>query len=109
MSESDSKAHLEEDLCIHIFTASAALLGVCLTVIGIIRLVITTRNVNTVADDLLVIDAFVFLCACLVSYSALRTRKKRRAYRIENMADALFLFGLLLMVMICATIAYALA
>ena len=64
MPERESKSHLEEDICIHIFTVSAALVGVCLTVIGIIRIVISIHKINTLADDLLAIDAFLFLCAC---------------------------------------------
>ena len=38
---------LEEDICIHIFTVSAAIVGVCLTVIGVIRVVITLGKADT--------------------------------------------------------------
>jgi hypothetical protein len=109
MSNSDSKLHLEEDICIHIFTVSASMVGVCLTVIGIIHLIINTQNINTLADDLLALDAFVFLCACLLSYWALRTRSKRRMYKVERFADTLFLVGLFMMAVICALIVYAIA
>jgi len=44
MSTDNDKRALEEDICVHIFAASAALLGVCLTVIGIIRVIIATSN-----------------------------------------------------------------
>jgi hypothetical protein len=37
----DLKKYLEEDVCVHIFTVSAAMVGVCLTVIGLIRVIIT--------------------------------------------------------------------
>ena len=50
------KAKLEEDICIHIFTVSSAMVGVCLTVIGLIRVVITLGKADTVADDLLAVD-----------------------------------------------------
>jgi len=36
MSKPNSDKHLEEDICIHIFTVSSAMVGVCLTVIGLI-------------------------------------------------------------------------
>jgi branched-subunit amino acid permease len=108
MSESDSKLHLEEDISIHIFTVSASLVGVCLTVIGIIHIVISMQNINTLADDLLAMDAFVFLCACLLSYWALRTRSKRRMHQVERIADALFLVGLVVMAVVCGLIVYAL-
>jgi hypothetical protein len=98
---------LESDLCIHIFTASAALVGVCLTVIGLIRVVIATTKVGTVADDLLAADASLFMVACLLSYWALRSRSRRRMHRLERIADAIFLLGLLLMTAVCAVITWA--
>src|SRR4029077_6638817 len=53
----NDKTKLEEDICIHIFTVSAAMVGVCLTVIGVIRVVITLGKADTLADDLLASDA----------------------------------------------------
>ena len=104
----DSKKTLEEDISIHIFTASAALVGVCLTVIGLIRVVVATINVDTIADNLLAVDALLFLASCLLSYWALRTRSIRRMYRVERVADALFIAGLLMMTGVCSIIAYEL-
>ena len=109
MSEPKSKVSLEEDLCIHIFTVSAAMVGVCLTVIGLIRIVITLQKVDTLADDLLAADALLFVSSCMLSYWALRTRKVRRMHRIERVADALFLTAMILMVGVCLFITYALA
>jgi len=109
MPERESKSHLEEDICIHIFTVSAALVGVCLTVIGIIRIVISIHKINTLADDLLAIDAFLFLCACLLSYRALRTRSTRRMHQVERIADAVFLIGLFVMAAVCGLVVYAVA
>src|SRR5215475_5023938 len=107
----DSKSHipLEEDICIHIFTVSAAMVGVCLTVIGLIRIVITLARTNTLADDLLAGDALLFLTSCILSYWALRTRKVRRMHKVERVADGIFLAALLLMTAICLFITYAVA
>jgi hypothetical protein len=104
----DTKKTLEEDISIHIFTASAALVGVCLTVIGLIRVVVATLNVDTIADNLLAVDALLFLASCLLSYWALRTRSIRRMYRVERVADAIFIAGLLMMTGVCSIIAYEL-
>ena len=103
------KIQFEEDICIHIFTVSSAMVGVCLTVIGLVRVVITLGKADTVADDLLAADAFLFLLACLLSYMALRSRGFRRMHRIERAADATFLLAMLLMVTICAFLTYAVA
>jgi hypothetical protein len=52
-SNGNDKTRLEEDICIHIFTVSSAMVGVCLTVIGLIRVVITLGKADTLADDFL--------------------------------------------------------
>jgi hypothetical protein len=62
----DPNSHLEQDLCIHIFTVSSAMVGVCLTVIGLIRVVITLGNGDTLAGDFLAADALLFLVPCLL-------------------------------------------
>lgn len=98
---------LEADLCIHIFTASAALVGVCLTVIGLIRIVIATTKVGTIADDLLAADAMLFMISCLLAYWALRARNVRRMHRLERTADTMFLISLLLMTIACGVITWA--
>ena len=67
---SDPSTHLEQDICIHIFTVSSAMVGVCLTVIGLIRVVITLGRADTLADDFLAGDALLFLVSCLLSYWA---------------------------------------
>ncbi len=60
----DPSTHLEQDICIHIFTVSSAMVGVCLTVIGLIRVVITFGRADTLADDFLAGDALLFLISC---------------------------------------------
>jgi hypothetical protein len=107
MPRTTPENHLEEDISIHIFTVSSAMVGVCLTVIGLIRVVITFGKADTVADDLLAADAFLFLLSCLLSYSALRTRSKRRMHRMERIADGIFILAMILMVVICGFITYA--
>src|SRR6266516_6748936 len=104
-----ANSHLEHDICIHIFTVSSAMVGVCLTVIGLIRVVITLGTVDTLADDLLAADALLFLISCLLSYWALRSRGLRRMHRLERIADGIFIFAMIGMVAICALITYSIA
>ncbi len=106
MTQKNRDVTLEEDVSIHIFTASAAMVGVCLTVIGLLRVVLTIRGGATFADDLLAMDAFLFLVSCLLAYFALRTRGTRRMHRVERLADSLFIFGLVLMVLVCSLLVY---
>src|SRR5256885_2788845 len=101
--------HREQDICIHIFTVSSAMVGVCLTVIGLIRVVITFGRADTLADDFLAADALLFLISCLLSYWALRSRSMRRMHRIEKIADGIFIVAMIGMVIICALITYTIS
>jgi len=105
----DPNTHLEHDISIHIFTVSSAMVGVCLTVIGLIRVVITLGRADTLADDLLAGDALLFLVSCLLSYWALRSRGLRRMHRLEKIADGIFIVAMIGMVIICAVITYTIS
>jgi hypothetical protein len=109
MSRTNPDKNLEEDIGIHIFTVSSAMVGVCLTVIGLIRVVITLGKIDTIADDLLAGDAFLFLVACLLSYWALRTRSIRRMHRVERFADGIFICAMIVMAAVCGVITYAMS
>ena len=100
---------LDEDICVHIFTSSSAMLGVCLTVVGILRLVITLRSEDTLGDDLLSINAMVYLIAAVLAYGGLRTRSIRRNHRLEYLADAVFIAGLIFTVINTGFITWAIA
>jgi hypothetical protein len=99
---------LEEDISIHIFTTSATMVGVCLTVIGLLRVILQARSVSSWVDDFLSIDATLFLSACGLAYWALRVRRIKRRLLAERIADLIFLFALTLMATICVMITYTL-
>jgi hypothetical protein len=107
--QDERDGQLEKDICIHIFTVSSAMVGVCLTVIGLIRVVITMGRADTLADDFLATDALLFLICCLLSYWALRSRGFRRMHRLERIADGIFILAMTGMVVICAIITYSVA
>lgn len=102
------KTSLDENIAIHLFSVSAGMVGVCLTVIGLVQIVIHSRKEDTLADDLLFVDAILFLLSCLLSYWALRKRNIKRLHKIEEAADIIFVIALILMVVICGFIAYTL-
>ena len=100
---------LERDIAIHIFTASAAMVGVCLTVISIVQTFTRSHLVQTLVDEVLALNALCFLCACFLSYWALRTRSIKRMHRVESAADIVFLIGLSGTVCACVMIVWAAA
>ena len=106
MPDDPSRTELEDDISVHIFTASAAMVGVCLTVIGLLRISYRLRAISTLGDELLAINAAAFLASCILAYLALRTRRTQRKYRLEKVADWIFLTALSLMAVACTLIAY---
>ena len=97
-----------DDICKHIFTASATLVGVCLTVIGILNVMRGLGAVRGYSDALLSLDALGFLSSCVIAYIALRTESRSRRRAIERYADAIFLLSLAVMTVACVLIAFEL-
>ncbi len=103
-------AALDERVCRLICPIAAAMVGVCLTGIGLLRVGIAWGRRASFADDLLAIDSLLFLIAMLASYLAVRTPDvRRRAYlhRLEQVADATFILAMLLLTAACFVITYA--
>ena len=84
------------------------MVGVCLTVIGILRVITTVKPLQTLGDDLLALDALCFLASTLLSYAALKMHKGARRRWLEQIADILFLSALSVMALVCFLIVYAL-
>ncbi|HOW36445.1 MAG TPA: hypothetical protein PL155_08550 [Candidatus Omnitrophota bacterium] len=94
----------EESISIHIFAVSAALVGVCLTVIGIFNIVTSLKRMETFLDEMTAVDAVLFMLACIFSYMAIRTRERQPRLRLEKIADSVFLSALFLMATTCVLI-----
>jgi multisubunit Na+/H+ antiporter MnhF subunit len=105
----ESRAELGEDISIYIFSTSAGMVGVCLTVIGIFQIG-RLQAIGSLADNLLALDAIAFLISCILSYLSLRMRTKtcRRRYALERAADIIFILGLSFAAVVCFLIAYEL-
>jgi hypothetical protein len=104
---SHSVAQLDEQACRLICPIAAAMVGVCLTGIGLLHVSIAVRGTQTIADDLLSIDALAFLVATLSSYLALRVQSLTRLHGLERVADVTFLGAMLLMTVACFIITYS--
>ncbi len=94
---------------IHIFNGSVAMLGVCVTIVGVFAALRDRPGaVQTLGDNLLAFDALLFLVACVLSYAGLRSRASRRAVRFVHAADVAFLTGLAILVVAGLLLAYEL-
>ncbi|MCC7081494.1 MAG: hypothetical protein IT530_12545 [Burkholderiales bacterium] len=107
MAEWSPHEQREHDLTMNMFSISAAMVGVCLTAIGILRLVTAETKVQTLGDDLLAADAVFFATCCILSFWSFKTRRARLRQRLRLLVDTMFLFALVLMVAVCAIIVYA--
>jgi hypothetical protein len=109
MAEQSTLEQREQDLTIHVFSISAAMVGVCLTAIGILRLVTSQPRAETIGDELLAADSVMFMLCCFLSFWSLKTASGRLRRRLRLMIDGLFILALSIMVAVCAIIAYAIA
>ncbi len=71
------------------------MLGVCMTVISIVKLTQSNRGVAYWVDDLLALDALIFLTSSILSYLSIRSNSKRIYF--EDIADKVFMLALLCM------------
>lgn len=103
-----NSAQLDERTCRLICPIASAMVGVCLTGIGLLHLAVTMRGKGTFADDLLSANAVLFLIATLTSYFALRGKWRTRPHSLERIADTTFIAAMLLLTADCLVITYAL-
>ena len=97
----------EHELTMHVFTVSAAMVGVCLTAIGLLRLITAQTKVRPIGDDLLAVDAILFVVCAFLAFWSFKTSLPSTRRRLRLVVDILFLTGLAGMGAICAVIAYA--
>jgi hypothetical protein len=107
MSTSKNLEERAYDLTMHVFTVSAGMVGVCMTAIGLLRLIASQTKVQTLGDDLLAINAIVFVICAFLAFWSFKAKSPKLCERLQLIADTLFLIGLAGMGLICAVIAYA--
>ena len=89
----------EREIAHHVFNGSITMIGVCITVIALFRVMKT--SFQTYADELLSMDTLIFITASLFAYTAL---KRNNNARLEKVADVLFYVGMFIMLAIGAVI-----
>jgi hypothetical protein len=85
----------------HILPVSATMVGVCMTVIGLMQLL---PKGGQWLDDVIAFDSLIFITSALLSYTSIRT--KRNTAQLERWADMVFVAGLVMMVVINFLIAF---
>ncbi len=85
------KSGASNGLSAHILPASATMVGVCMTVVSIVKLV-HPMGVGHFIDRMLALDSVVFLTSAILSFISMR--RAASALRLERWAETLFLLAL---------------
>jgi len=76
----------------HILSTSANLLGFCLFVITALHF--TNKTENTYFDEITSVVALCLTLSSILSFISIRTQNEQREYVLEQIADYLFIFSL---------------
>lgn len=85
------------DLSHHILPNSATMVGICITVISIVKSM-EPGFTNYLIDKALAIDSLLFMISALLSFSSIRLEQSTK--RLERWAEIIFLLGLVSMTLI---------
>jgi hypothetical protein len=106
--ESEPAAIAGQKIYDYVFNHSLMMVGLCLTLLGLTRLMEGLKNISTLADELLAANAVFFLVAGLLSYFALKQTRPGRRKNLGQAADVVFSLGIVCLVAICCVIALSL-
>jgi hypothetical protein len=94
------------ELSRHILPTSATMIGVCVTLVGLVK-VVEIRAGPSHVDEYSALAAILFLVSAAASYLSIRyVDLNRTSERYERIADVLFLAGLFSITMIAVLFAY---
>ena len=89
----NQRTWVREEL-LQLLAVAATLAGLSITSVALLHTVGQTRVTPTIADDVLLLSALLFLLCTYAIFFALRTRQPRWVLLLERVADALFLLAL---------------
>ena len=78
----------------HILNVSSVMVGACVTIISLVKLLEVQRHMPTHLDELLAVDTVMFMISTLLSYLSMRRARASKA-RLEHLADRVFVLALL--------------
>jgi hypothetical protein len=81
-----------------LLSVSAAMVGVCLTAIGLVSVIEALHKVEAAVDDMLAIGTLIFSCVTLLSFFGIRTRVRDWWPHYMLVIDVMFCLGIAAMV-----------
>lgn len=102
----DADSNNQESLAKHILPTSGTLIGVCITLIGLVK-ILETRVGGSRVDEYAALTSVVFLASAIFSYISMRhPDRPKLSERCESSADQCFLIGLIAIAAIAVLFAY---
>jgi hypothetical protein len=106
MSNRDTTRSKGENLASHILPVSGTMIGVCTTLIGLVKLA-EAKYGSSHVDEYAALAAVTFLASALTSYLSIRYADRTElSFHIERVADAIFLCGLIGITIVATLFAY---
>jgi hypothetical protein len=84
-----------------VFSVSAAMIGVCLTSIGLVKVVANGKEFQSLCDRFIVVDALLFGLSAWMAFRCMNGLIKGRVLPQQKVVDWVFLLALALMILIC--------
>jgi hypothetical protein len=96
----------DRDVLLRLLSVTASLAGLCIAALGFLEAADRSQLDHSYADELIALDAFLFVgCVYLILW-ALRTTNVERAVRLARVVDVVFLFALTTLLFAAAYIIY---
>jgi hypothetical protein len=89
-----------------LLSVSAAMVGVCLTAVGLVSVIEALKHWEGWVDDLLSVGSLLFSVVTLLSFLGIRTNIRRRWRPFMLVLDILFCLGILAMVVASFLLTY---
>ena len=89
-----------------LLSVSAAMVGVCLTAVGLVSVIEALNKVEWWVDDLLAVGSLLFSLVTLLSFLGIRTRIRKLWPRYILLLDVLFCIGIVAMVVASFLLTY---
>jgi branched-subunit amino acid permease len=83
-----------------LLSAATSMTGICVGLLGAVNAFSRSQKIDTFADDILALNALLFLICCYLIVWALRTASRRRTQQLLYGTEYLFLAAMTLLVMV---------
>ena len=84
----------DRDVLLRLLSVTASLAGLCIAALGFLEASDRPSLEQSYADELIAIDAILFVVCVYLILWALRTQSLKRARALSRLVDAVFLFAL---------------